>query len=91
MNERPSVPFGCLDCPAFGTEMCSLLEQLGFYCDVKLAASEAVARAVRQRRVRKHARLVSVGIRRPVESDAKDHRIRGAIGAAVRPRVPLPR
>jgi len=34
----------CVDCPAYGTEACEVLEGLGSYCDVMLAASESVAR-----------------------------------------------
>ena len=31
----------CLDCPAFGSEECRALQELGMYCDTVVAAWEA--------------------------------------------------
>lgn len=38
---RPAADFTCLDCPAYGSDTCSVLEGLGRSCDVFLAASSA--------------------------------------------------
>ncbi len=40
---RPAADFTCLECPAYGSDTCSVLEGLGRSCDVFLAASTATA------------------------------------------------
>jgi hypothetical protein len=32
----------CVECPAFGSETCKTLQQLGMYCDTAVAAFEAM-------------------------------------------------
>lgn len=40
---HPAADFTCLECPAYGSDTCSVLEGLGRSCDVFLAASTATA------------------------------------------------
>jgi hypothetical protein len=44
-NRRKTLPevqhHTCIECPAYGTETCKMLQELGMYCDTAIAATEA--------------------------------------------------
>ena len=50
----------CRSCPACGTELCRLNQELGMFCDTQIAATEATrARRTRRRRSGETARPIA--------------------------------